>query len=105
MRSEVITKRDDLMIRRLVLEPGDAMAWHTDACQRFSVIVRGERLTIEFRETGERLAVAVHPGMVGWDEPDARVHRAVNTGSTAYEEVVTFLLDVPGREPQPTDRG
>jgi hypothetical protein len=101
MQSEVITRRDDLMIRRLVLEPGEAMPWHTDACQRFSVIVRGQYLTIEFRETGERLGVAVYPGMVGWDEPDARVHRAVNTGSTTYEEVVTFLLSVPGLEPQP----
>jgi hypothetical protein len=101
MRSEVITRRDDLMIRRLVLEPGEAMPWHTDACQRFSVIVRGQHLTIEFRETGERLGVAVYPSMVGWDEPDARVHRAVNTGSTTYEEVVTFLLSVPGLAPQP----
>jgi len=41
MKSEVITKRDDLMIRRLVLGPGEAMPWHTDACHRFSVIVRG----------------------------------------------------------------
>jgi len=27
-----------------VLEPGEAMPWHTDACHRFSVIVRGVRL-------------------------------------------------------------
>ena len=102
MQAEIITRREDLMIRRLVLEPGEAMSWHTDACQRFSVIVRGQHLTIEFRETGERLGVAVYPGMVEWDEPDPRVHRAVNTGPTAYEEVVTFLLTTPGVEPQPT---
>ena len=101
MQAEVITRRDDLMIRRLVLGPGEAMPWHTDACHRFSVIVRGQHLTIEFRDTGERIGVAVHPGMVGWDEPDARVHRAVNTGSTTYEEVVTFFLSVPGLDPQP----
>src|SRR5262245_57508333 len=101
MHSEVITRRDDLMMRRLVLEPGEAMPWQTDACQCFFVIVWGQHLTIEFRETGERLGVAVYPGMVGWNEPDARVHRAVNTGSTTSEEVVTFLLSVPGLEPQP----
>jgi hypothetical protein len=101
MQSEVITRRDGLMIRRLVLGPGAAMPWHTDACHRFSVIVRGQQLTIEFRDTGERIGVAVHPGMVGWDKPEARVHRAVNTGSTTYEEVVTFFLSVPGIAPQP----
>jgi hypothetical protein len=101
MHSEVITRRDDLMIRRLVLEPGEAMPWHTDACHRFSVIVRGQQLTIEFRETGERIGVPVHPGIVDWDTPEARVHRAVNTGATTYEEVVTFVLSVPGTEPQP----
>jgi hypothetical protein len=101
MRSETITKRDDLVIRRLVLEPGEAMPWHTDSCQRFSVVVRGERLRIEFRDTGEALTVAVSPGMAGWDEPEARVHRGVNAGSTPYEEVVTFFLGSPGIEPQP----
>jgi len=101
MHTEVITRRDDLMIRRLVLELGEAMPWHTDACHRFSVIVRGQQLSIEFRETGERLTVPVHPGMVDWDVPDTRVHRAVNTGSTPYEEVVTFFLGSPGLNPQP----
>ena len=101
MRTEVITRRDDLLVRRLLLEPGEAMPWHTDSCHRFSVVVRGEELSIEFRDTGERVAVSVHPGMAGWDAPDARVHRGVNTGSTTYEEVVTFYLDAPGIDPQP----
>jgi quercetin dioxygenase-like cupin family protein len=101
VRLEVITQRDDLLIRRLVLEPGEAMAWHTDSCRRFSVVVRGERLRIEFRESGEQVGVAVHPGMADWDEPESRVHRAVNVGRTPYEEVVTFFLEAPGAEPQP----
>jgi len=102
MRTETITQRDDLVIRRTILEPGEAMPWHTDACRRFSVVVRGERLRIEYRESGEAIAVAVHPGMAGWDAPDARVHRGVNAGATPYEEVVTFFLDHPGVEPQPS---
>jgi hypothetical protein len=101
MHSEIITRRDDLLIRRLVLGPGEAMPWHTDACHRFSVIVRGQQLTLEFRDTGEQRVVAVHPGMAGWDEPATRVHRAVNTGSITYEEVVTFFLSVPRLDPQP----
>lgn len=104
MLSEVLTRRDDLVIRRMILEPGDAMAWHTDACHRFSVVVRGNGLTIEFRDTGECVEVPVHPGLTGWDEPDSRVHRGVNTGSLPYEEVVTFYLDTPGLEPQPEHR-
>ena len=101
MQAEIITRRDDLMMRRLVLAPGEAMPWPTDACHRCSVIVRGQHLTMEFRGTGERLGLAVPPGLVDWDVPDARVHRAVTTGSTPYEAVVTCLLSVPGLVPQP----
>jgi hypothetical protein len=101
VRTELITRRDDLLIRRLVLEPGEAMAWHTDSCRRFSVVVRGERLRIEFRDTGEAVAVPVHAGQADWDEPESRVHRAVNVGATAYEEVVSFFLPSPGADPQP----
>jgi quercetin dioxygenase-like cupin family protein len=101
VRTELITRRDDLVIRRLVLDPGEAMSWHTDSCHRFSVVVRGERLRIEFRDTGEAVAVAVHPGMADWDEPESRVHRAVNVGATPYEEIVSFFLPAPGADPQP----
>lgn len=101
MRTEFITRRDDLVIRRLVLEPGEATAWHKDSCNRFTVIVRGEQLRIEFRESDEQIVVDVHPGLTDWDEPEARIHRAVNTGRTPYEEVVIFFLDPPGIDPQP----
>ena len=104
MHIEVITERDDLVIRRLVLEAGEATPWHTDSCHRFSVIVRGELLRIEFRDTGEQVTIAVHPGMADWDEPDVRVHRGVNAGTTPYEEVVTFFLHPPGLDPQPEYR-
>jgi len=101
MQTEIITKRDDLVIRRLLLEPGEPMPWHTDSCIRFSVVVRGEQLRIEFRDTGEQVMVAVHPGMADWDKPNARIHRAVNVGRTPYEEVVIFFLDTSGIDPQP----
>ena len=57
MERELITQRRDLMVRRLILEPGEAMPWHTDSCHRLSVVVRGEQLRIEFRETGEQVVV------------------------------------------------
>jgi hypothetical protein len=100
MWKEFITKRDDLLIRRLVLEPGEAMPWRGQLPSLFRSR-SGEELSIEFRDTGEHMTVNVHPGMVGWDQPDARVHHGVNTGATPYEEVVTFFLDSPNRDPQP----
>jgi hypothetical protein len=101
MRAEVITERDDLVIRRLLLEPGEAMPWHTDACHRFSVVVRGEQLRLEFRDTGEKVTVPVRPGPAEWDKPSLRVHRAVNAGASPYEEVVIFFREKPSTEPQP----
>jgi quercetin dioxygenase-like cupin family protein len=100
MRTEIITRRDDLEIRRAVLAPGEATPWHIDAVHRFTVVVRGERLAIEFRD-GERIELAVAPGQADWDPPEPRPHRAVNVGAETFEEVVTFFLDPPGCEPQP----
>jgi hypothetical protein len=101
MWGEVITDRQDLLIRRLVLEPGEATPWHVDRCHRFTVVVRGERLTIEYRESPTTVDVAVEPGMADWDEPEDVVHRAVNTGATPFEEVVTFYRNAQGEDPQP----
>jgi hypothetical protein len=101
MRTEVITERDDLVIRRLVLEPGEAMPWRTDACHRFSVVVRGELLRLEFRDTGEQIPVNVRPGMAECDKPSLRAHRVVNAGASPYEEVVIFFREAPSTDPQP----
>lgn len=101
MRTEIITERDDLVIRRLVLEPGEAMPWHTDPCRRFTVVVRGDLLHIEYKDSGRRQPVPVHPGQADWDEPESRVHRGVNAGATPYEEVVLFFREYSGIVPQP----
>jgi hypothetical protein len=101
MEAEIITKRPDIMIRRLVLDPGEAMPWHTDTCHRFSVVVRGEHLRIEFRDTGEVINVSVRSGHADWDLPESRVHRGVNAGQLPYEEVTVFFLNPPNIEPQP----
>jgi quercetin dioxygenase-like cupin family protein len=69
MRIEIITQCDTLVIRRLVLEPGEVTPWHTDACKRFSVVVRGERLCIEYRDAAEHSVVAVHPGSTAGISP------------------------------------
>jgi hypothetical protein len=101
MKSETITQRDDLIIRRHILEPGEALPWHTDKCHRFTVVVRGESLKIEYRDNGEIELFSVHAGLADWDEPQPKVHRGVNAGTVPYEEVIVFFLDEPGMEPQP----
>jgi len=101
MTDEVITDRPDLLIRRQTLAPGSATPWHVDACHRFSVVVRGERLRIEFRDGSEPIDVEAPRGLAGWDAPEPRVHRAVNVGAVHFEEIVTYYRDPPGCEVQP----
>jgi quercetin dioxygenase-like cupin family protein len=101
MKSETITERADLMIRRHILEPGETLPWHTDLCHRFTVVVSGEALSIEYRHSGEVETFPVHPGMAGWNEPQPKVHRGINAGTVPYEEVIIFFLDESGMEPQP----
>lgn len=101
MKSETITQRADLIIRRHILEPGESLPWHTDLCHRFTVIVRGETLCIEYRDSGEIETFSVHPGLADWDAPEPKVHRGINAGTVPYEEVIIFFIDLPDMEPQP----
>lgn len=77
------------------------MPWHRDVCTRFSVVVRGDALGIEYRDSGEMERLTVQPGLADWDEPQPLVHRGVNIGSVPYEEVVIFFLEHPDQGPHP----
>jgi len=111
MTIETITVRDDLLIRRMVLQPGESMYWHIDLCHRFTVVVQGSRIGIEYAngsagtdqlDEGQTLAIVdVHPGLADWEAPESRIHRATNLGDGIYEEVVTFFRDSATVEPQP----
>ena len=101
MKSETISQRENLIIRRHILEPGEALPWHTDLCHRFTVVVTGEALSIEYSESGEIETFPVHAGMADWDAPQPRVHRGINAGTVPYEEVIIFFIDKPNMEPQP----
>lgn len=101
MQVELIDRRHDLLIRRLVLEPGEATPWHVDRSRRFSVVVRGKELTIEFRDAADHFRVPVRPAQAEWEDPEPRAHRAINTGDTPYEEVVMFFVDGLEMDPQP----
>ena len=101
MTEETIKQRGTTLVRRLILEPGEATPWHIDPFDRVTVVLRGEALTIEYRDGARSERFEVHPGQSDWDEPTERVHRAINVGATPYEEVAIFFLDRPESIPQP----
>jgi hypothetical protein len=67
------------------------------------VILKGDLLSIEYRDGVESQRVEITRGQVEWEEPTARVHRAVNVGKQPYEQVTVFLLDSPNAVPQPSE--
>ena len=101
MSEELLYKEGNVLVRRAILEPGASSPWHTDACDRVTVVLSGDRLAMEFRESGEIHEFEVQPGQVDWDRPASQVHRAINVGRQRYEEVVTFFLSERGQDPQP----
>ncbi len=99
MKVETLSDEPTRLIRRMTLAPGEATHWHTDVCRRFTVVVAGDRLRIEYLD-GQTLEFDVEPGLAGWDEPTGREHRALNCGEVEYHEVVIFYRD-SGVDPQP----
>jgi len=104
MTDELLFHHRTTMVRRLYLAPGEAMSWHRDPFQRVAVVVSGDLLSIQYRDGGESQRVEITPGQVDWEEPSARVHRAVNIGKQMYEQVTVFLLDRPDAVAQPTEQ-
>jgi hypothetical protein len=98
----VIESTDRYVVREMVLAPGEAMYWHVDPCRRFSVVLGGDRLSIEFMDpAAAREDFHVYRGLAGWDEPEPRVHRAVNTGREPFVEIVRFLRESASQVVQP----
>ena len=103
MAEEELIRRGTILVRRLRLDPGEAMHWHRDPFHRVTVVLAGDVLAIEARDGSELARFEVTPGQVDWDEPTDRVHRGVNVGSLPYEEVTVFLLDRPDAVAQPRE--
>ncbi len=101
MIDEKISQQGTKLARRQILEPGECSAWHVDPYRRFSVVIRGSSLKIEFRD-GTSEQVTTKSGESGWDEPTDLEHRAVNVGADVYEEVTLFFLEQPTSNPQPS---
>jgi quercetin dioxygenase-like cupin family protein len=98
---ETLIQRGATLVRRLVLEPGEATPWHVDPHHRVTVIVRGRALAIEYQDGGGTGRVEVAAGQTDWDAPTDRVHRAVNVAGETYEEVTIFFLDGSDEKVQP----
>ena len=101
MAEQRIGLRGATLVRRLILEPGEATPWHVDPFHRITVVVRGGALMIEYRDGAAADRFEVHAGQCDFDEPVDRAHRAVNIGRGSYEEVTIFFLDRPDAIPQP----
>ena len=102
-KQEILHRRGKTLVRRQRLEPGEATPWHRDPWQRVTVVLSGDLLHIEFRDGSETIPWHITPGEVHWIEPTEQVHRAVNAGKVAFEEVVTFLMEREDGEAQPEE--
>ena len=88
VKTETITENDEMLIRRMVLDPGEAMFWHIDLCRRFSVVVRGSRLSLEYRDTGETVEFPFFPVWLIGRAPIQNTREAVAvTGTSAVEHM------------------
>ena len=101
MQVETIHEDEHIVIRRQRLAPGEATPWHVDPCRRFTVVVNGTRLAIEYRDDGAVEEFDAPTGEADWEQPQARIHRAINRGDSPFEEVVTYYKPNPDDDPQP----
>jgi hypothetical protein len=65
MAEERLFQRGTTLVRRLRLAPGEAMLWHRDPFHRVTVVLSGDALTIEYRDSGESERFEVTPGQAG----------------------------------------
>jgi len=101
MSEVTILGNGKVLVRRQRLAVSETGPWHIDVCDRVTVVLSGEALAIEYRDGGAADHITVTPGQADWDEPALRPHRAVNIGTTPYEEVTIFFIDASGEDPQP----
>lgn len=53
MIGEVLLQRGTTLVRRLRLAPGEAMPWHRDPFHRITVVLSGDEILIEYRDSDE----------------------------------------------------
>src|SRR4051794_17720516 len=89
---ETLHHRGTILVRRLLLTPGEATRWHRNPFHCVTVVLNGDSVAIEFRDESPKQQIRVTPGQVDWHEPSDRAHRAINVGHAAYEDITVFFL-------------
>ena len=69
MLLETLYKRGTTLVRRLVLEPGEATSWHDDPFHRVTVIMRVKRLRSSIAMEQPLKPFEVHAGQTDWAFP------------------------------------
>ena len=78
MHEEVLFERGTTLVRRLRMEPGEAMRWHVDPFHRVTVVLEGDTLELQFRDDAEKVQRGiVHEARVATDTLTA-IGRAQN---------------------------
>jgi quercetin dioxygenase-like cupin family protein len=98
---ETLHHRGTILVRRLLLRPGETTRWHRNPFHCVTVVLNGDALAIEFRDGSPKQQIRVIPGQADWYEPSDRAHRAINIGAAAYEDITVFFLTQPHDIPQP----
>ena len=87
--SIVLFENDQAKIWNLIVEPGDASAWHNHERDYVTVVVEGSGLAVEFEDG----TVEESPSEVGtWRfHGEHRVHRVINKTNIRYKNVLIEL--------------
>ena len=87
--SVVLFENDRVKIWNLIVDPGEASAWHSHERDYITIVVEGVGLTVEYDDgTAEDGSAAV--GMCSY-HGEHRVHRVVNNTDTRYKNVLVEL--------------
>ena len=85
----VLFENERVKIWNLVVDPGEASAWHLHPRDYVTVVVEGGGLTVEFEDGTSSEGSAA--GGTWTYHGDHRVHRVVNHTDTRYKNVLIEL--------------
>ena len=89
--SVVLYENERVKVWNLIVEPGEASAWHLHERDYVTVTVEGGGLTVEYEDgTADRGSAQVG----SWQyHGDHRVHRVVNSTTQRFKNVLIELKD------------
>lgn len=87
--SVVLFENERVKIWNLIVEPGEASAWHLHGRDYVTIVVEGGGITLELEDG----ATEQNPSQIGtWRfHGEHRVHRVINNSDTQYKNVLIEL--------------